>query len=190
MNLKFSPALNMQQDKSCNVTEGYRRRVLGEVIVQLWAKVRKAPPPKLMLDSGKVKQVTMADTALRDLLPKLELLDQEPRLTQRKHLVDHATCQDPAYIFHGGQTDSISEGVLQSLNPICVSPRDTVAVCRIAVIKYRQNKRAHKPELSGFWQQTSKSVQTPQPTKGTLDSMRIPISMSFAFRLTHLSGNN
>ncbi|KAG8245531.1 hypothetical protein J6590_104161 [Homalodisca vitripennis] len=36
--------------------------VLGEVIVQLWAKVRKAPPPKLMLDSGKVKQVTMADT--------------------------------------------------------------------------------------------------------------------------------
>ncbi|KAG8307728.1 hypothetical protein J6590_013423 [Homalodisca vitripennis] len=162
-------------------------RALGEVIVQLWAKVRKAPPPKLMLDSGKVKQVTMADTALRDLLPKLELLDQVPRLTQRKHLVDHATCQDPAYIFHGGQTDSISEGrhmikapqienesncrVLQSLNPIYVSPRDTVAVCRIAVIKYRQNKRTHKPELSGFWQQTSKSVQTPQPTKGTLDSM-------------------
>uniref|UniRef100_A0A1B6H9Y2 Reverse transcriptase domain-containing protein n=1 Tax=Homalodisca liturata TaxID=320908 RepID=A0A1B6H9Y2_9HEMI len=140
-----------------------------------------------MLDSGKVKQVTMADTALRDLLPKLELLDQVPRLTQRKHLVDHATCQDPAYIFHGGQTDSISEGshmikapqienesncrVLQSLNPIYVSPRDTVAVSRIAVIKYRQNKRTHKPELSGFWQQTSKSVQTPQPTKGTLDSM-------------------
>ncbi|KAG8280817.1 hypothetical protein J6590_072106 [Homalodisca vitripennis] len=51
-------------------------KVSEEVSVQLRAKIGEAFPPELIVDCGKVKQVTMVNTALRDLLPEMEPLAQ------------------------------------------------------------------------------------------------------------------
>ncbi|KAG8322317.1 hypothetical protein J6590_024662 [Homalodisca vitripennis] len=108
----------------------------------------------------------MADTALRDLLPKLELLDQVPRLTQRKHLVDHATCQDPAYIFHGGQTDSISEG----RHMIKAPQIENESNCRDSSNKIQTEQENSKPELSGFCSRLL-NLYRPLSLPRALDSM-------------------
>ena len=158
----------------------------GETVVQRRTKVIKPFFTQFEAYPRKVEAPALASFTLSDPLPECQPPIQVWGLHECKSPVHHAACQHSTYSLHWQHVCCSSVGgyiltftqienktkscVLNFLYPLYVFFLDAVSVGWKAVVEHWQNDWLNKLQFSGFRQQSSEAVHTPQPTQSSLAS--------------------